>query len=142
MRGRRAVAGTMRGTGVAAAVSPFASPTTQANVAGTPDLEMTPCPAELQSRAAQPDELVGEWLVRRIDGLLLPIGLRKTIGQGRGWTRLWRLPIAAFRVRGQTLYYLGIPIEDRLTPLGDGTWSGRGYVLGRQFCRFRLLPVT
>jgi hypothetical protein len=84
-------------------------------------------------------ELAGRWRVERVSGLLLPAGLRKQIGASVGSTRLGPLPLAPFRVRGRTLHYLGLPVRDELAPSGDGTWMGRGLVLGREFCRFRLV---
>jgi hypothetical protein len=78
--------------------------------------------------------------VLRISGLLPPRGLRKRIGKQDGSTRLGRLPLAPFRVRGTTLDYRWLPVRDELAPLGDGTWVGRGLLLGREFCRFRLVP--
>jgi hypothetical protein len=80
----------------------------------------------------------GRWRVERVGGLLPP-GLRKRIGQDGGSTRLGPLPLAVFRVRGRTLDYRLLPIRDELTPSADGTWLGRGLVLGREFCRFRLV---
>jgi hypothetical protein len=83
-------------------------------------------------------EFAGVWRVERVGGLLPP-GLRKRIGRGGGSTRLGPLPLALFRVRGRTLDYRLLPIRDELTPAGDGSWLGRGLVLGREFCRFRLV---
>ena len=83
--------------------------------------------------------LEGDWLVQRVSGLLPPRGLRKTIRKGSGSTRLGRFPVAPFRVCGTTLVYRLIPVKDELAPLGDGAWVGRGLLLGRQFCRFRLV---
>ena len=80
----------------------------------------------------------GRWRVERVGGLLPP-GLRKRIGRDGGSTRLGPLPLAVFRVHGQTLNYRLLPIRDELTPAGDGTWLGRGLVFGREFCRFRLV---
>jgi hypothetical protein len=95
-------------------------------------------------RGARPAEghsrLEGDWHVRRVSGLLLPAGLRKRIGLRSGSTRLGPVPVALFRVRGHVLDYRVIPVQDELSPLGDGTWAGRGLVLGREFCRFRLEP--
>jgi len=67
------------------------------------------------------------------------IGLTKSIANGRGWTRLAGIPIAPFRVVGRTLVYRGWPIRDDLEQDSEGSWSGRGFVLGREFCRFRLV---
>jgi hypothetical protein len=86
-----------------------------------------------------PLELEGDWLVRRVSGLLPPRGLSKRIGGRSGSTRLGRLPLAPFRVDDGALVYRWLPVRDELTPLGDGTWAGRGLVFGREFCRFRLV---
>jgi len=74
-----------------------------------------------------------------VSGLLPPSGLRKRIGRRTGSTRIGRLPIAAFRVCGDTLDYRIFPVKDELAPGKDGTWVGRGLLLGREFCRFRLV---
>ena len=84
-------------------------------------------------------EVAGRWRVERVGGLLPP-GLRKRIGGSGGSTRLGPVPLALFRVRGRTLDYRLLPLRDELTPAGDGTWLGRGLLLGREFCRFRLVP--
>jgi hypothetical protein len=84
--------------------------------------------------------LEGVWHVRRVSGLLPPLGVRKRIGTHSGSTRLGPLPLAPFRVCGSILDYRLIPVKDELSPLGDGTWVGRGLLLGREFCRFRLEP--
>ena len=90
-----------------------------------------------------PTQLEGHWVVERVSGLLPPNGLRKQIGSREGSTRIGRFPIARFRVRGTTLDYRLLPVKDELSPLGDGTWAGRGLLFGRQFCRFRLVrPLT
>jgi hypothetical protein len=81
----------------------------------------------------------GRWRVERVDGLLPP-GLRKRIGRRGGSTSLGPVPLAFFRVRGRTLDYRLLPVRDELTPAEDGTWLGRGLLLGREFCRFRLVP--
>jgi hypothetical protein len=52
------------------------------------------------------------------------------------------LPVALFRLQGQTLAYRLLPIPDELTPKADGSWEGRGLLLGREFCRFRLAPES
>ena len=49
------------------------------------------------------------------------------------------MPAAYFRVKGTTLVYVGWPVRDELTPRGDGSWSGRGTLFGREFCRFRMI---
>ena len=88
---------------------------------------------------ASPDILEGDWLVERVAGFLPPAGLTKRIENDRGWTRLVGIPVAPFRVVGRTLVYRGWPIRDDLEQESEGLWSGRGLVLGREFCRFRLV---
>ena len=83
--------------------------------------------------------LAGAWRVERLSGLLPPRVLRKRIGDGSGWTLLGPLPLAYFRRRGTTLDYVAWPVRDELTQRGDGEWVGRGLLLGREFCRFRLV---
>lgn len=85
-----------------------------------------------------PTELQSEWLVRRVSGLLPPVGLRKRIGADGGSTRLGPVPVALFRARGLRLDYRWLPVRDELEEREDGTWVGRGLVFGREFCRFRL----
>ena len=88
--------------------------------------------------------LEGSWKVRRQSGLLPPRGVSKRIGTGTGWTLVVGVPVASFRVeaRGEerTLRYRLLPIRDELRPRSDGGWEGRGLLLGREFCRFRLEP--
>jgi hypothetical protein len=86
--------------------------------------------------------LDGIWRVERTGGVLPPFGLSKRIERGRGWTLVAGLPVAPFRVAGTTLVYRGWPVRDELEPAADGSWNGRGIVLGREFCRFRLVRVT
>jgi hypothetical protein len=86
--------------------------------------------------------LDGVWRVERQAGLLPPFGLSKTIGGGVGWTRAAGVPVAPFRVVGTTLVYRGWPVCDELDFRPDGTWQGRGFLLGREFCRFRLVRET
>jgi hypothetical protein len=83
--------------------------------------------------------LDGSWRVERVSGWLLPFGLHKEVAEGRGSTRLGPLPVSFFDVRGRTLRYRGLPVRDELAPMPDGTWLGRGFVFGREFCRFRLV---
>jgi hypothetical protein len=87
-------------------------------------------------------KLDGEWRVERESGLLPPFGLSKTIRGGTGWTRAVGLPVAAFRVAGTTLVYRGWPVRDELESRADGSWSGRGVLLGQEFCTFRLVRET
>jgi hypothetical protein len=88
--------------------------------------------------------LDGVWRVERISGALPPFGLSKRIFGDGGWTLLGGLPAAYFRVRVEgveraKLDYVGWPVTDELTSREDGTWGGRGLMLGREFCRFRLV---
>ena len=83
--------------------------------------------------------LDGAWRVEREAGVLPPFGLSKRISGGTGWTLLGGVPAAYFRVKGTTLVYVGWPVRDELTPRGDGSWSGRGTLFGREFCRFRMI---
>jgi hypothetical protein len=67
------------------------------------------------------------------------LGVEKADRQARWLDPARRLPIAPFRVCGKTLDYRFLTVRDELAPLGDGTWVERGLLLGRQFCRFRLV---
>jgi hypothetical protein len=89
---------------------------------------------------ADASSLEGTWRVERVGGFLPPFGLTKRIRDGRGWTLAAGVPVAPFRVAGTTLVYRGWPIRDELAPAAAGTWRGRGLLLGREFCRFRLVP--
>ena len=84
-------------------------------------------------------ELEGVWRVERESGLLPPFGVTKRIGSKAGSTRLAGLPVGLFRVVDTSLVYRGWPIRDELERGADGTWQGRGTILGREFCRFRLV---
>ncbi|MGZ4431730.1 MAG: hypothetical protein ACXVYV_08815 [Gaiellales bacterium] len=83
-------------------------------------------------------EPIGEWRVERVSGLLPPFGISKSIGRSGGVTRVAGVPVAPFRLVHRTLIYALLPVRDELSRLPDGSWEGRGLVLGRQFCRFRL----
>jgi hypothetical protein len=87
--------------------------------------------------------LDGVWRIERESGALPPFGLSKRIFGTSGWTLVASVPAAYFTVRlhgaGATLDYLGWPVRDELSPREDGSWSGRGLLLGREFCRFRLV---
>lgn len=85
------------------------------------------------------DALDGYWKVRRRKGLLPPVGIRKFITGDHGWTMIGPVPVAPFQVKGPSLLYKLWPIRDEIM-LEDGKWVGRGYLFGRQFCEFRLLP--
>lgn len=79
--------------------------------------------------------------MRREAGLLPP-GVTKRIGQRRGWTLWGGVPVGRFRVEGgRLLRYVGWPVRDELVPRSDGSWEGRGLLLGFEFCRFRLEPL-
>jgi hypothetical protein len=86
--------------------------------------------------------LEGTWRVERTGGVLPPFGVSKRIEDGRGWTLVGGLPVAPFQVVGTTLIYRGWPVRDELEPATDGSWTGRGILFGREFCRFRLVRVT
>ena len=81
----------------------------------------------------------GSWRVEREAGLLPPKGVSKLIWSDRGYSALFGIPVAWFRLAGGRLHYLGLPVVDELSELPDGSWSGRGLVLGREFCRFRMV---
>ena len=87
-------------------------------------------------------ELDGHWRVERVSCALPPFGVGKRIRGDAGWTTLAGVPAAPFRVAGSNLVYRGWPVKDVLAPREDGTWDGRGLLLGREFCRFRLVPET
>lgn len=80
-------------------------------------------------------------MVRREKGLLPPFGIRKRIGDGKGWTLIGPVPVAPFKVKGHQLRYRLWPVRDELDQMDDGTWLGRGYIFGRKFCEFRLEPA-
>src|SRR5690349_7030312 len=82
---------------------------------------------------------IGEWRVERVSGVLPP-GVTKRIGETGGVTMLFGVPVARFRSEGRRLVYRRFPVVDTLTPMGDGTWRGRGLLFGMEFCRFRLVP--
>jgi hypothetical protein len=88
-----------------------------------------------------PSALEGRWRVHRLSGVLPPLGVRKHIRQGRGWTLVGAVPVASFDVRDTTLVYRCLPVRDELERQADGTWLGRGLLWGREFCRFRLVEV-
>jgi hypothetical protein len=87
--------------------------------------------------------LDGVWKIERESGALPPFGLSKRIFGASGWTLVAGLPAAYFNVilhgEDATLDYLVWPVRDELTPREDGSWGGRGLVLGREVCRFRLV---
>jgi hypothetical protein len=97
--------------------------------------------------------LSGRWSVQRESGFLPGFGLSKRIRtDGHGWTLVFGIPLLPFRIvqanaaataDGEaarvSLEYRGIPIRDELSHSPSG-WTGRGYLLGHEFCRFRLVP--
>jgi ferritin-like metal-binding protein YciE len=87
-------------------------------------------------------ELDGVWSVERTGGALPPLpGMRKRIHGRRGETRVGPVRVP-FDVVGTELHYRG-PFEgfvDRLLPAPAG-WDGRALYRGREYGRFRLLPV-
>jgi len=50
------------------------------------------------------------------------------------------VPVAIFRIRPGTLDYMWLPLRDEIRELPDGSWRGRGLLLGREYCRFRMVP--
>lgn len=86
-------------------------------------------------------EIKGHFKVRRVSGLLPPFGLSKRIDVDHGVTRILSVPLMPFRVVGQELRYIVLPIRDRLEPQSDGSYLGEAFVFGIRFCRFRLEPT-
>jgi hypothetical protein len=87
-------------------------------------------------------ELDGVWNVERAGGLLPPLpGMRKSIHGPRGETRVGPLRVP-FDVVGTELHYRGAfrGFVDSLRPTTVG-WDGRALYRGREYGRFRLLPV-
>ena len=93
------------------------------------------------------DELAGTWDVERVSGFLPPLlGVRKRIGAvvdgiGAGATTVG--PVRArFDVVGNELRYRApfAGFVDVLEP-AVGSWNGRALLHGREYGRFRLLPV-
>jgi hypothetical protein len=88
-------------------------------------------------------ELDGTWQVERVSGLLPPlVGVTKDISANRGRTFVGRVVGVPFEVEGLRLRYVA-PFRgfvDVLEPDGDG-YSGRATFRGREFGRFRMLPV-
>jgi len=86
----------------------------------------------------------GTWRVERVSGALPPGVLRKRIFGDHGWTLAGEVPLGYFEVKRDdadsvTLDYRVMPVRDELEAREDGGWDGRGLVLGREFCRFRLV---
>jgi hypothetical protein len=88
--------------------------------------------------------LEGRWRIVREGGLLPPL-MRKQIHNGKGRLFLGLIPIGRFEVVGTTsvtLVYRRWPLRDEITLQPDGTWAGRGVLLGgKEFCRFRMVPM-
>ena len=72
-------------------------------------------------------------------GLLPPKGVSNLIWLDRGYSALFGILVAWFRLAGGRLRYVGLPIVDELSELPDGGWSGRGLVFGWEFCRFHMV---
>ena len=85
-------------------------------------------------------DLDGEWEVERVSGVLPPMyGVRKRIAGGRGATHAGPLPGLPFDVVGLTLRYRFPPgLVDHLEPAGEGVYSGRATLFGRELGRFRM----
>ena len=83
------------------------------------------------------------WRVVRESGALPPFGVSKRIFGARGWTLLAGAPAAHFMGRRPAshpavLFSVGLPVRPVLAARDSTTWDGRGLLLGREFCRFRL----
>ena len=65
--------------------------------------------------------------------------MSKLIWLDRGYSALFGILVAWFRLAGGRLRYVGLPIVDELSELPDGGWSGRGLVFGWEFCRFHMV---
>jgi hypothetical protein len=88
-------------------------------------------------------DFTGRWRVRRISGLLPPLGVTKRIGPRGGRTLLFGIPVGRFVVDGLRFVYTRWPIVDVLAPSGarSDSFDGEGRLFGRRFCRFRLEPL-
>lgn len=83
---------------------------------------------------------VGRWRVERTGGPIPLLGVTKRIDGSRGRTCVLGVPVGVFRVDGTRLVYRGWPLVDEVEQAPDGTWHGRGLVLGRlELVRFRLV---
>jgi hypothetical protein len=84
--------------------------------------------------------------VVRESGLLPPL-MRKEFHRGQGRMLLGLIPLGRFRVMGSmgsrvvSLIYPRWPLRDEITLQADGTWAGRGFAFGKEFCRFRMEPM-
>jgi hypothetical protein len=87
--------------------------------------------------------LDGRWKVERTGGLLPPLlGVTKDIAGNRGKTFVGRVVGVPFEVEGLRLHYVA-PFRgfvDVLESDGEGH-SGRATFRGREFGRFRMLPI-
>jgi hypothetical protein len=103
-----------------------------------------PVPRSLDVKEEKYDMwLEGDWRVERVGGLLPPlIGVSKRISDGRGETRIGRLPGVSFDVDDLRLRYRA-PFSgfvDVLEPDGQG-FAGRATFHGWTFGRFRMRPA-
>jgi hypothetical protein len=86
--------------------------------------------------------LTGKFRVRRVSGLLPPVGVTKRIDGVDGMTYFFGLPIGRFRVRGRRFVYRRWPIVDEIDGEDTRGILGRGRLFGLlTFCRFRLERV-
>jgi hypothetical protein len=86
------------------------------------------------------ESLDGDWRVERESGLLPPGGVSKRIRGAVGVTRVLGIPVAPFRVVGDSLKYFVLPIRDELFLDEERNIRGRGLLWGLEFCRFKLVP--
>lgn len=90
------------------------------------------------------DDLDGIWEVERVGGALPPLaGVRKSIGGGRGETRLGPLPGVPFDVDGASLRYrwpfsFWVDVLDGEGDVRHGTATAVGLTLGR----FRMTRIN
>ena len=82
----------------------------------------------------------GRWRIQREAGLLPPLGIGKRTRGSWGCTTVLGVPVAIFRIRPGTLDYMWLPLRDEIREMPDGSWRGRGLLLGREYCRFRMVP--
>lgn len=96
-----------------------------------------------QAERSRSGRIDGVWRVVRESGVLPPFGVSKRIFGSAGWTLVGGAPAARFRVLRPSsdravLDYVGLPVRDELVARDAVSWEGRGLLLGREFCRFRL----
>ena len=82
----------------------------------------------------------GRWRIRCEEGLLPPLGIGKHTRASWGCTTVLGVPVAIFRIRPGTLDYMWLPLRDEIREMPDGSRRGRGLLLGREYCRFRMVP--